>query len=400
MTRPLEEPSPFKTQFLALTSRIDAASLAGSRGLHNARWLLAAATEAPVPATKKLGNLNRRFVSEALENMRWPQGYLEEIREICKVVDEADVHRLNLLRVALVNGGMLRRYRGAFQTTKRGRHLIEPGREGALFLALWSAYFLETNLGYTDFMPHDDLLQLSAQPIMFGLLSTEDAWITMDELRNLVLVTAGIWEAEGQYFGGVTGAVDFALHRRVLQPLADFGLIEIDASSHHPIADLRAVRATSLLSLFAGPREDVLEQLGAIAAMPESALIGGGTRAGAASDGMRATSGKATGQVPGASGGGHRSTAILHLLRDEIILSGDLDDGDAFSILEQGEFEVLECRAGELDVRDTRTGMLRRVAARLIVANEIPSGWTIVGALATDGEGSARLAEVHRVIAG
>lgn len=400
MTRPLEEPSPFRTQFLTLTSHIDAASLAGSRMLHNARWLLAAAAETPVPATKKLGNLNRRFVSEALENMRWPEGYLEQIREICKVVDEEDVHRLNLLRVALINGGMLRRYRGAFQTTKRGRHLIEPGREGALFLALWSAYFLETNLGYTDLMPYDDLLQLSAQPIMFGLLSIGDAWITMDELRNLVLVTADVWEAEGQFFGGITGAVDFALHRRVLQPLEEFGLIEIDASSQHSIARVRAVRATPLLPLFAGPGEHALDQLGAIAAMPESALIGGGTQAGAARSAARVASGKVPGQAPGASGGGDRSTVILHLLRDEIILSGDLDNGDEFSILEQGDFEVLECRAGELDVRETQTGTQWRVATRLILTGEVPRGWTIVGALATDGEESARLAEVHRLIPG
>lgn len=368
--------------------------------LHNARWLLAAAAETPVPATKKLGNLNRRFVSEALENMRWPEGYLEQIREICKVVDEEDVHRLNLLRVALINGGMLRRYRGAFQTTKRGRHLIEPGREGALFLALWSAYFLETNLGYTDLMPYDDLLQLSAQPIMFGLLSIGDAWITMDELRNLVLVTADVWEAEGQFFGGITGAVDFALHRRVLQPLEEFGLIEIDASSQHSIARVHAVRATPLLPLFAGPGEHALDQLGAIAAMPESALIGGGTQAGAARSAARVASGKVPGQAPGASGGGDRSTVILHLLRDEIILSGDLDNGDEFSILEQGDFEVLECRAGELDVRETQTGTQWRVATRLILADEVPRGWTIVGALATDGEESARLAEVHRLIPG
>lgn len=153
VTRPLEEPNPYRMGTLALSGSIAAEALADSRLLHNASFLLAAAATEPITATKTLGNLNRRFVGLAVEGMRWPEGYIEDVRYLNKVVDEEDVRTLNLLRIALVNGGMLRRHRGAFVTTKRGRHLIEPGREGALFLALWVAYFLETNLGYSDRMP-------------------------------------------------------------------------------------------------------------------------------------------------------------------------------------------------------------------------------------------------------
>ncbi|MDP2182050.1 MAG: hypothetical protein Q8K99_05700, partial [Actinomycetota bacterium] len=251
MTRLLEEPNPYRLGTLALSGSIAAEDLAGSCLLHNARFLLEAAAREPIIATKTLGNLNRRFVGLALEGMRWPEGYIEGVRFLNKVVDEEDLHRLNLLRIALVNGGMLRRHRGAFVTTKRGRHLIEPGREGALFLALWVAYFLETNLGYTDRMPDDPVLQFCFGSIMLAAVDAEERWVGIEELRRYVVVGHGIWDREEYYPGGQRDSIDLAVQLRLLEPLEDFGLVEIDGERARFIRHVRAVRATPLLRAFA-----------------------------------------------------------------------------------------------------------------------------------------------------
>lgn len=251
VTRPLEEPNPYRLGTLALSGSIAAEELAHSRLLHNARFLLAAAAAEPLAATKTLGNLNRRFVGRAVEGMRWPEGYIEDVRFLNKVIDEEDLRKLNLLRIALVNGGMLRRHRGAFVTTKRGRHLIEPGREGALFLALWVTYFLETNLGYCDRMPDDPVLQSCIGSIMLAVTEAEERWVGLDELRQYVAVGRGVWEREGDFFGDPNRAIDYAVQWRLLEPLEDFGLVELDCDRARFARDIRAVRATPLLRAFA-----------------------------------------------------------------------------------------------------------------------------------------------------
>ncbi|MDP2182558.1 MAG: hypothetical protein Q8K99_08315, partial [Actinomycetota bacterium] len=185
------------------------------------------------------------------EGMRWPEGYIEGVRFLNKVVDEDDLRKLNLLRIALGNGGMLRRHRGAFVTTKRGRHLIAPGREGALFLALWVAYFLETNLGYTDRMPDDPVLQFCFGSIMLAAVDADEDWVGIEELRQYVVVGHGIWDREESFFGDRQWAPNLAVQLRLLEPLEDFGLVEIDGERARFVRHVRAVRATSLLRAFA-----------------------------------------------------------------------------------------------------------------------------------------------------
>ena len=250
MAQPTEQPSPFRAGALLLSATVPTAALGGSRTLHNARFLLEAASREPIAVTKTLGNMNRRFVTFALEGMAWPKGYAEKVRSMNKTPDEHDVPKLGILRVALVNGGLLRRYRGAFATTKRGKHLAQPGQEGALFLALWVALFRETNLAYTDALPEDDVLQWCVPQVMARALEGGRRWVTMDELRHSIAVSGGVWDAEERFLGK-REAIDLAVQLRLLTPLEDFGLIGIEYVDHGGFRDVQAIRATPLLRAFA-----------------------------------------------------------------------------------------------------------------------------------------------------
>ena len=136
---------------VALVGTLNADDVAASAVYFNARYLLEAAADAPIPATKQLGNLTRTFVERAFDDMRWPAEYAELVRAVNRRLDEPDVWRLYLLRVTLQNVRLLRKYRGAFSTTSRGRELLAPGREGALYLELFGGYFERTNLAFTAY---------------------------------------------------------------------------------------------------------------------------------------------------------------------------------------------------------------------------------------------------------
>jgi hypothetical protein len=492
MTRPLEEPDPYRMGALALSGAHPGETLADSLLLHNARFLLAAAAAEPIATTKKLGNLNRRFVARAVEGMRWPEGYIENVRFLNKVIDEDDLRKLNLLRIALVNGGMLRRYRGAFVTTRRGRHLIEPGREGALFLALWVASFLETNLGYSDLMPDDPMLQLCAGRIMLAALDA-DEWVGFDELREYVVVTFGVWDEEGAYFGDPQLPIDLAVQWRLLEPLEDFGLLELDAESTRFTRHVRAVRATSLLRAFASraPAEGLSEagdatiasaaerfldlragdadaaalarlreaielyllyfdlRGSAVLTAPDMVAVHVARRASAdaaaagvlpvdraligvcdffehfvIAHGEPAEAIRAYGRdlatfvewlgesdaIPQSdvadalvdlresSRRAARSVEIAEMLRDEVHLSDELDDIDQPSLLVQGEFRVVGCRSGALDLADRASGTVYKdIGVRLVMVDEIPRGLLVTGSIALFNDGTKRLAEVLTV---
>lgn len=221
---------------VALVGTLTADDVAGSAVYFNARYLLGAAAEAPIPATKQLGNLTRAFVERAFDDMRWPPEYAELIRAVNRRLDEPDVWRLHLLRVALQNARLLRKYRGAFSTTARGRELLAPGREGALFLELFAAYFERTNLAFTDGYPEDPSLQYGV-PDLLGLLHAAGAnEVTVGDLAGELLVDIEAWRARATY-SSPHEVLSGALRRRVLEPLEDFGLVTVTAPpkpTRHP----------------------------------------------------------------------------------------------------------------------------------------------------------------------
>jgi hypothetical protein len=235
---------------MLLSGSLPTEAVAASRLARNARFLLDVAAHEPIPATKTLGNLNRRFVARALDEMVWPDGYIENIRYMNKAVDESDVHKLALLRIALVNARMLRRYRGAFATTKRGRQLLEAGQDGPFYQALWIAYFKETNLAYTDGLPEDPVLQWCAPQIMAAALAAGGGWVSMTDLRHSIVVSAGVWDEEERYLGR-DETIDMAVKFRLLEPLDDFGLIELETTRSRGWRQVKAIRATPLLRAFA-----------------------------------------------------------------------------------------------------------------------------------------------------
>jgi hypothetical protein len=232
---------------VVLLDSIAAEQLGPSRTFFNARYLLEAAAEAPIPATKTLGNLSRTFVERASTEMRWPVETAEIVHYVHSALDEPDLPRLHLLRLALENARLLRKYRGSFHATVRGRELMQSGREGELFVALFEAYFIATDLSLLDGYPSDPWLQHGTARILWLLAQAGDEPLRVGELASEIPIDTTRWP--DQYHCTGFEHLSAALCHRILRPLEDFGLVDIAQGVRDDVwrgAPARTVQTTDL----------------------------------------------------------------------------------------------------------------------------------------------------------
>jgi hypothetical protein len=236
---------------VVLLDSLTADQLGEPRAYHNARYLLTAAAAAPIPATATLGNLTGSFVERALAEMRWPAAAAEVVRFVNKTLDEPDVPLLRSLREALQNGRMLRRYRGAFHTTTRGRALLAPSHEGELYLALFEAYFAPSGPALAEGHPAGSRVQLSVPQLLWLLLQTAGDGVTVGDLAAGVAADPVVSpdkrdDRDPEELSG-------ALRQTILDPIEELGLIErMPAANECPWRDepLCKVHVTPLFERF------------------------------------------------------------------------------------------------------------------------------------------------------
>lgn len=226
---------------VVLLDSLTADQLGESRASFNARYLLTVAAAAPIPATATLGNLTRSFVERAFVEMRWPAAPAEIVRFVNKALDEPDVPPLRTLREALQNGRMLRRYRGAFHITARGRALLTPGREGELYLALFEAYLSRPEPGLASGHSAGSPLRRGVPQLLWLLLQTAGEVVTVGDLA------AGMVADNETRSGEDDGSFDQfsdTLREHILDPLEELGLVAVAREPR------REVRVTPLFERF------------------------------------------------------------------------------------------------------------------------------------------------------
>ena len=103
---------------IQLNPDIPLLDLNGAELLSNARIFLQAITESGKTKATSAGNLNRKFVAEMVEQMNWPPGFLDDLKRYHKVWNEEDVFPLHVLRIALGESGLIRKFKGSFLITK------------------------------------------------------------------------------------------------------------------------------------------------------------------------------------------------------------------------------------------------------------------------------------------
>ena len=220
----------------------------------NARIFLQAMADAGpggVRATAR-GNLNRKFVSAMFDTMHWPPEYAEGVRYVCKVINEADIRDLGLIRFLAETARLIRKSKGTFHITKKGRAMLGDEAAGTLYARLFRAFFQEYDLSTEWFGPECPLLQDTIAYSLFMMSRHAAEWQPQREIIEVV-VLGGVTE-EYLRHGGSPEFEEFCrvVHQRFFRPLAGFGLVEFD---HDPsdvfgVSPATGMRKTGLFDAF------------------------------------------------------------------------------------------------------------------------------------------------------
>ncbi len=230
---------------LRLRGDIPADLLNESEVLHNARAMLQVLADGGTKATTA-GNLNRAFVGDMLMSMRFRQGYLEELRRFNKVINEQDAWLVHDLRVVLELAHLVRKIKGRFHVTKRGRGLLHDDRAGAMFALLVETTFRVFNLSYHDRLPElPEFQEVIAYPLAI-LCRMPAGWRDYPALASELLHPA---VAEMLPHNEYLDHGEALIRIRLIERLEALGLVETRREEHevtHYLDRLTRVRRTPL----------------------------------------------------------------------------------------------------------------------------------------------------------
>lgn len=235
---------------ITFNTDLSLSELQEARIFQNARVFLSAILESDGAKATAKGNLNRKSVSEMLDAMNWPSGYLDNIRRVNKVLNETDVTPLHALRIALELAGLLRLTKSTFNITSSGKKLLEDNRAGELYALLFITYFRDFNLSYADRMPENSALQDTIAFSFYMLAENANRWEQSQQIAPILLLpsvrTHMMKSAKHSWQEDFTWLVQ----ARILRPLESFGLLELQESRKGKILEGVKVRKTSLFDRF------------------------------------------------------------------------------------------------------------------------------------------------------
>jgi hypothetical protein len=249
---------------LRLNADLPLPDLLGSAFLKNGRHVLSAAAERNGIRATAAGNLNRQFVATLLDPDAWPGSYVQEVIEHSKVVNEADLWPLHILRVVLEVAGLLTRRADAFRATRGGRELLDDARAGALQARLFRTFFRAFNLAYLSRYGADeaDPIQRFVAFCLLRLTTVGSGWHPAHELAPQLLPSDALAHDErpvdperqprDQYERDIVAACSYPTVRyHVLRPLEWFGLLQgRDRPGPLPAFPFQDVRRTPLFDRF------------------------------------------------------------------------------------------------------------------------------------------------------
>ncbi|TVR13526.1 MAG: hypothetical protein EA391_14075 [Balneolaceae bacterium] len=208
-----------------LNGKLPSTDVSGSILFHNARTMLLKAQKEDGLGLTQTGNLQRKPISGLLPECRWPEGYLETIKEVNKVLNEHDVWLLHSTRVLLEIAGLLRKYKGKLKGVKKMSELSLGSRSGELYRHLFITYFRKMNISYLTNNTFDfPNLQANTPFTLFRLQLLADDWVSIDELPEQILLPLANEEIATR--SNKYTKPDWLLYTLILKPLELFGLME------------------------------------------------------------------------------------------------------------------------------------------------------------------------------
>jgi len=196
------------------------------------RFLILLNEEGPFKLTRA-GNLKRKVVGKLLEEMLWPDDYIENIRQYKdKRLDETDVWLLHGIRVLLELSGLVELVddESHLRINEDRVELLDEENAGELYRLLFSTYFKDMNLGYlgsTFEFPH---LQYSVPFILYKLRNSAREWVPIEELVHEILLFSVNLELQFSDEHGMEMELDL-LYEDLFTALERFAVLESRSTS-------------------------------------------------------------------------------------------------------------------------------------------------------------------------
>lgn len=189
----------------------------------NARLFLTRALEESGIKATATGNLTRNFEEGMLDRMALQDGHAESVRAVNKVINEEDLFPLHVLRILLVQAGLVRRTKGAFRVTKKGTELLAVEEAGELYALLFFTKFRKFNLAYMSWGPEQGGVQETAAFALCQLSRAASTWQNAEALAEKLLLPTIIERLDPPDY---PGRVLSLCESRIFAPLEEFGLLE------------------------------------------------------------------------------------------------------------------------------------------------------------------------------
>lgn len=204
--------------------------------------------ESPVKTTIT-GNLNRKFISKAMEITDFD---ISDILKYCKVINELDFFWLHRIRIIFTLAGLIRKRTGSFSITTKGeKYLKKP--PGELFYLLFYTYFYKFNLAYYDCLPEWPEIQDTINFSLFMAREHCNDWMSPEELTEITLVRGLRLDRKySEYLSKPYNDDDlvWAYRGRFIETMINFGLFETQEERKTRFLGKSKIRRTPLLEKF------------------------------------------------------------------------------------------------------------------------------------------------------
>jgi hypothetical protein len=173
----------------------------------------------------------------------------QSIRQFNKVLNELDLWALHSVRLVSQCARLVARRKKRFHVTKAGRTLLPDDQAGALYRALFLAYFRRFDLRYMQLRDVPGI-QTTVATIFWRLDLVARDWTPVRGLAPCILLP-GVLDEMHEAMASPYDSEEWILASYLLNPLLDFGLIETRKHGEWPgVTDKDAIRVTPLWEKF------------------------------------------------------------------------------------------------------------------------------------------------------
>lgn len=175
--------------------------------------------------TKEAQNLKQKDVTYLLEEGVWSPGWVEEVKELNKTINELDAFEIHEYRVILTLAKIFRKQKGELVLMKKNKKLLERGSTNKLYATLLETWFRHYNFAYSggDMQALEEL-QVNVPFYLYRLSELPERGSLSDLAKEFKFSVTPYEFADENSDQRRRAAL---IYQNLIRPLYHFGMMEI-----------------------------------------------------------------------------------------------------------------------------------------------------------------------------